>query len=138
MLSNVARFVINSLSARNSLSDSVAGRPPGFGSKRNGRRLIDVTGERHIVYPIHDDRDGVTGLQRRDLRFLEIGDDPEIIRHHRDQERARADILPDSRLAFANPTGSRSTHDCIVEFDPGELEGRNGSIDIGLKLRSLR
>jgi hypothetical protein len=68
---------------------------------------------------------------------LKVGDDPELLRHDRDQKSAWPHVLPDSRLPLADPSVGWRAHDRILKLDLREPERRDGRIDVGPQLRAL-
>src|SRR6185312_5509465 len=101
------------------------------------RQAVDPSGECAILHTVHGNGDGIARPYLRKLCFLEVGDDPEIVWHYRDQQRTGPYILAQLRLALSDPAGRGCTHHGIVEFDLGKLEDSDGGIDIGLELRPL-
>ncbi|MOA11401.1 hypothetical protein D3C78_1313390 [compost metagenome] len=93
---------------------------------RCGRKPLHMAGQLAAMQGIHGDRYGLAHLHAGKLGFLEIGDDPDIVRHDGHQLCSGGDILTSAHADLAEPAIHGSVDFGIGEIDPGELDGGLG------------
>jgi len=76
------------------------------------------------------DADALAGPDTSDLRFLEVGDDPDIVDGYEIEQRgARRDKPADADLPVSDDAVDRSADHSIVEVDPSQFAGRPRLVD---------
>ncbi len=97
----------NALRYPGKVAGHVAGRQDGELGAARRRQALDAADEGHTRDAFDRDADALADAQSRDLCFLEIGDNPEIVGHDGDQKRTGAHILTHPRVPLADPAVRR-------------------------------